>query len=120
MLARQREFVADASHELRTPLTSVLANLDFLAETLDGEQGEAARVGAALLAADAPARRRTCCCSPAPTPSAPRPHQPLDVGQVVVEAAAELEPVTEGHDAHRRRAARDGRRRARRAAPPRR
>jgi signal transduction histidine kinase len=26
------------------------------------------------------------------------PHAPLDVGQVVVEAAAELEPVTEGHE----------------------
>ena len=42
MLHRQREFVADASHELRTPLTSVLANLEFLAETLDGERGDAA------------------------------------------------------------------------------
>jgi signal transduction histidine kinase len=41
-LARQREFVADASHELRTPLTSVLANLELLEETLDGEQREAA------------------------------------------------------------------------------
>jgi signal transduction histidine kinase len=26
------------------------------------------------------------------------PHEPLDVGQVVVEAASELEPVTNGHD----------------------
>ena len=41
-LARQREFVADASHELRTPLTSVLANLELLEETLEGEQREAA------------------------------------------------------------------------------
>ena len=41
-LARQRQFVADASHELRTPLTSVLANLELLAETLDGDQGDAA------------------------------------------------------------------------------
>ena len=41
-LARQRQFVADASHELRTPLTSVLANLELLAEVLDGERGEAA------------------------------------------------------------------------------
>jgi two-component system, OmpR family, sensor kinase len=97
MLRRQRQFVADASHELRTPLTSVLANLDFLAETLHGEQGEAAAsalrssqrmrrlVQDLLLLARADARRRA-------------PHEPLDVAQVVVEAAAELEPVTEGHD----------------------
>ncbi len=43
MLARQRRFVADASHELRTPLTSVLANLELLAESLHGDQGDAAR-----------------------------------------------------------------------------
>ena len=97
MLVRQREFVADASHELRTPLTSVLANLDFLAETLDGDQGDAARsalrsshrmrrlVQDLLLLARADARRAA-------------PREPLDVGQVLVEAAAELEPVTEGHD----------------------
>ena len=41
-LARQRQFVADASHELRTPLTSVLANLELLAESLHGEEAEAA------------------------------------------------------------------------------
>ena len=69
MLDRQREFVADASHELRTPLTSVLANLDLLAEELDGEQAETAEaalrstrrmrrlVGDLLLLARADARR---------------------------------------------------------------
>jgi signal transduction histidine kinase len=96
MLLRQREFVADASHELRTPLTSVLANLDFLAETLDGDQGDAASsalrssqrmrrlVQDLLLLARADARRAA-------------PHEPLDLGAVVVEAAAELEPVTDTH-----------------------
>ncbi|HEX8206668.1 MAG TPA: histidine kinase dimerization/phospho-acceptor domain-containing protein, partial [Solirubrobacteraceae bacterium] len=97
MLQRQREFVADASHELRTPLTSVLANLEFLAETLDGEQADAASsalrssrrmrrlVQDLLLLARADARRAA-------------PHQPVDVGKVIVEAAAELEPVSDGHD----------------------
>src|SRR5215210_1206705 len=43
LLGRQREFVADASHELRTPLTSIIANLELLAETVEGDQGEGAR-----------------------------------------------------------------------------
>ncbi|MDQ3740004.1 MAG: HAMP domain-containing histidine kinase [Actinomycetota bacterium] len=96
MLVRQRQFVADASHELRTPLTSVLANLEFLAETLDGEQADAASsalrssrrmrrlVQDLLLLARADAQRVA-------------PHAPLDLGQVVVEAASELEPVADGH-----------------------
>ena len=42
-LLRQREFVADASHELRTPLTSVLANLELLADELEGEQADSAK-----------------------------------------------------------------------------
>jgi two-component system, OmpR family, sensor kinase len=98
-LVRQREFVADASHELRTPLTSVLANLELLAEVLDGERGEAARsalrssqrmrrlVGDLLLLARADAHREA-------------PRRPIDLGQVVVEAAAELGPVADGHDLH--------------------
>jgi two-component system OmpR family sensor kinase len=97
MLVRQREFIADASHELRTPLTSVLANLELLAEVLDGERGEAARsalrssqrmrrlVGDLLLLARADAKRAT-------------PRRPTDLGQVVVEAAAELGPVADGHE----------------------
>jgi two-component system OmpR family sensor kinase len=97
MLARQREFVADASHELRTPLTSVLANLELLSEELEGEQADSAHaalrstrrmrrlVGDLLLLARADARRR-------------QPQRPTDLADVLIEAAAELEPVAEGHE----------------------
>jgi two-component system, OmpR family, sensor kinase len=96
-LKRQRQFVADASHELRTPLTSILANLELLAEVLEGEEGEAARsalrssrrmrrlVADLLLLARADAQRQVA-------------HEPTDLGQVVVEAAAELGPVADGHE----------------------
>jgi two-component system OmpR family sensor kinase len=95
-LQRQREFVADASHELRTPLTSVLANLELLADHLEGEPGEAARsalrssnrmrrlVANLLLLARADANRTV-------------PHRPTDLADVLVEVAAELEPVTGEH-----------------------
>jgi signal transduction histidine kinase len=95
-LARQRQFVADASHELRTPLTSILANLELLADVLDGDKGEAAQsalrssqrmrrlVGDLLLLARADANRH-------------QPHEPTDVSRVMVEAAAELGPVADGH-----------------------
>jgi signal transduction histidine kinase len=97
MLDRQREFVADASHELRTPLTSVLANLELLAEELEGEQAESAQaalrstrrmrrlVGDLLLLARADAKRV-------------QPRRPTDLAEVLVEAASELEPVSDGHD----------------------
>jgi two-component system OmpR family sensor kinase len=97
MLARQREFVADASHELRTPLTSVLANLELLADVLDGETGDAARsalrssqrmrrlVADLLLLARADARRET-------------PHAPTDLAKVLVEAAGELGAVGADHE----------------------
>jgi signal transduction histidine kinase len=96
-LSRQREFVADASHELRTPLTSVLANLELLEEDLKGEQRETATsalrstrrmrrlVGDLLLLARADAGRAA-------------PHRPVDLSEVVVEAAAELEPVSRSHE----------------------
>jgi signal transduction histidine kinase len=96
-LARQREFVADASHELRTPLTSVLANLELLADSLDGEQREAAHsalrssrrmrrlVADLLLLARHDAARKA-------------PHTPTDVGQVLVEAAAEVGAIAAEHE----------------------
>jgi two-component system, OmpR family, sensor kinase len=96
-LAHQREFVADASHELRTPLTSVLANLELLADSLDGDQHEAASsalrssrrmrrlVADLLLLARADAKRKA-------------PHAPTDLGKVLVEAAGELSPIADGHE----------------------
>jgi len=96
-LARQREFVADASHELRTPLTSVLANLELLADSLDGDQQDAAHsalrssrrmrrlVADLLLLARYDAARQA-------------PHTPTDIGQVLVEAAAELGVIADGHE----------------------
>ena len=95
-LSRQREFVADASHELRTPLTAVLANLELLEEELAGEQRDTATaalrstrrmrrlVADLLLLARADAGREV-------------PHGPVDLSQVLVEAAAELEPVAGDH-----------------------
>ncbi len=97
LLARQREFVADASHELRTPLTSVLANLELLTEELEGEQSETAEaalrstrrmrrlVGDLLLLARADAART-------------QPHRPTDLGEILLEAAAELGPVADRHE----------------------
>jgi signal transduction histidine kinase len=95
-LVRQRAFVADASHELRTPLTSVLANLELLVESLDGGDRETAEsalrstqrmrrlVGDLLLLARAdagyvPAR------------------EPLDLADIVIAAASELEPASRDH-----------------------
>jgi signal transduction histidine kinase len=104
ILDRQREFVADASHELRTPLTSVLANLELLAEELDGEQADTAQaalrstrrmrrlVGDLLLLARADAKRVA-------------PRRPTDIAEVLIEVAAELGPMADEHelsiDAHR-------------------
>jgi two-component system, OmpR family, sensor kinase len=97
MLERQRQFVADASHELRTPLTSLLANLELLAEELDGEQAENAQaalrsarrmrrlVADLLLLARADARRV-------------QPRGPTDLADVLLEAASELGPVAEDHE----------------------
>jgi signal transduction histidine kinase len=96
MLARQREFVADASHELRTPLTSVLTSLELLSEELEGEQADTAQaalrsarrmrrlVADLLLLARVDARRV-------------RPHQPTPLDEVLTEAAAEIGPVAEDH-----------------------
>ncbi|MGA2470821.1 MAG: HAMP domain-containing sensor histidine kinase [Solirubrobacteraceae bacterium] len=96
-LERQRAFVADASHELRTPLTSVLANLELLTESLRGPERDAARsalrstqrmrrlVADLLLLARSDVRQ--------PTPAAP-----LDLAELVIAAAGELEPSAEDHE----------------------
>jgi two-component system, OmpR family, sensor kinase len=96
-LARQREFVADASHELRTPLTSVLANLELLEDELRGEQREAA---ASALRSSRRMRRLVAdllLLARADTGRQP-PHRPVDLAEVVTDAAAELEPVAGDHE----------------------
>src|SRR5271166_1006487 len=97
MLARQRQFVADASHELRTPLTSVLANLELLAESLRGDQGEAAR---SALRSSQRMRRLVADLLLLARTDAARvvPREPCDLGRIVVEAAAELGPVSGAHE----------------------
>jgi signal transduction histidine kinase len=97
MLIRQRRFVADASHELRTPLTSVLANLELLAESLHGDQGEAAR---SALRSSQRMRRLVADLLLLARTDVGRvvPREPCDLAQVVVEAAAELGPVSDAHD----------------------
>lgn len=96
-LARQREFVADASHELRTPLTSVLANLELLAEQLVGEEGEAAR---SALRSSRRMRRLVTDLLLLARADAGRviPHGPTDLAAVLLDAAAELEPVAGDHE----------------------
>jgi two-component system OmpR family sensor kinase len=97
MLVRQRRFVADASHELRTPLTSVLANLELLADSLHGEEGDAAR---SALRSSQRMRRLVADLLLLARTDVGRvvTHEPCDLAQIVVEAAAELGPVSAEHD----------------------
>jgi len=95
-LDRQRAFVADASHELRTPLTSVLANLELLTEALHGQERDVARsalrstqrmrrlVADLLLLARSDVKQATAA-------------EPLDLAELVIAAAGELEPTSDGH-----------------------
>jgi two-component system OmpR family sensor kinase len=97
MLARQRQFVADASHELRTPLTSVLANLELLAESLHGEEGDAAR---SALRSSQRMRRLVADLLLLARTDAARvvARKPCNLAQIVVEAAGELGPVSANHE----------------------
>jgi signal transduction histidine kinase len=97
MLVRQRRFVADASHELRTPLTSVLANLELLAESLRGEEADAAR---SALRSSQRMRRLVADLLLLARTDVGRvvQREPCDLAQIVVEAAAELGPVSTDHE----------------------
>jgi two-component system, OmpR family, sensor kinase len=97
MLVRQRQFVADASHELRTPLTSVLANLELLAESLKGDEGDAAR---SALRSSQRMRRLVADLLLLARTDVGRvvKREPCDLGEIVVEAAGELGPVSGDHE----------------------
>jgi two-component system, OmpR family, sensor kinase len=96
-LARQRQFVADASHELRTPLTSVLANLELLAESLHGEEADAAR---SALRSSRRMRRLVADLLLLARTDVGRVvrRERCDLAAIVVEAAAELGPVSASHE----------------------
>ncbi len=96
-LARQRQFVADASHELRTPLTSVLANLELLAESLHGDQGDAAR---SALRSSQRMRRLVADLLLLARTDVGRivTREPCDLAEIVVDAASELGPVSDAHE----------------------
>jgi len=95
-LERQRRFVADASHELRTPLTSVLANLEILSESLEGEQSEAAD---SALRSTRRMRRLVSDLLLLARSENPRdvPRLPCRLDEIAVDAAAELGPVSTEH-----------------------
>jgi signal transduction histidine kinase len=99
-LDRQRRFVADASHELRTPLTSVLANLELLADTLHGEQGEAAQ---SALRSSQRMRRLVAdllLLARHDSGHGTEQREALDLGQLAVDAASELQILSDEHPIH--------------------
>ncbi len=97
MLLRQRRFVADASHELRTPLTSVLANLELLAESLHGEEADAAR---SALRSSRRMRRLVADLLLLARTDVGRvvKRERVDLAKVAIEAAAELGPMSATHE----------------------
>ena len=95
-LERQRAFVADASHELRTPLTSVLANLELLVDSLKGADRDAA--DSALRSTRRMRRLVGDLLLLARTDAGKTPvNQPLDLADIVIDAASELESVSRDH-----------------------
>ena len=99
-MQRQREFVADASHELRTPLTSILANLELLHASLEGEGQEEDR--AAVTSALRSSRRMRGLVADLlllARADAGRagPRQECDLGEIAMGAVSEVRPVADGH-----------------------
>ncbi len=96
-LNRQREFVADASHELRTPLTSILTNLELLEAGLAGEDRE---IAASALRSSHRMRRLVADLLLLARADAGRQsrREPVEMGSVVREAAAELAPTAVDHE----------------------
>ena len=99
-LSRQRAFIADASHELRTPLTSVLANLELLDHSLEGEGREldSESVDSALRSSQ---RMRRLVADLQILARADSDHdrtlEPGDLTEIARHAVNELDPLTDDH-----------------------
>jgi two-component system OmpR family sensor kinase len=97
----QRDFVADASHELRTPLTSTLANLELLQASLEhaGDEEDRAAAASALRSSRRMSRLVSdlLLLARADAGRAGARHD-CDLTEIVAAAAAEVEPVAEGHE----------------------
>ncbi|MBK5111313.1 MAG: HAMP domain-containing histidine kinase [Thermoleophilia bacterium] len=99
-LSRQRAFIADASHELRTPLTSVLANLELLDHSLEGEGSELdlESVESALRSSQ---RMRRLVADLQILARADSDHdrvlKPGDLTEITRHAVDELDPLTDDH-----------------------
>ena len=78
-------------------MTSVLVNLELLAESLHGDQGDAAR---SALRSSQRMRRLVADLLLLARTDVGRviPHEPCDLAQIVVEAASELGPVSAAHE----------------------
>jgi two-component system, OmpR family, sensor kinase len=96
VLQREHQLLVDAAHELRTPLTSVLINLELLADEPAGEQEELVQ---AALRSTRRMRRLVedlLFFSRAETGRA-RPHELVDLADVLREVAGELTPLATTH-----------------------
>lgn len=95
-IRREKQFVADASHDLKTPLSVILANNAILMENPDAPAGTLARW---LDSTQAAAKRmqqligEMLTLAEAERQDAPLPLEPVDLADIAMKAALELESV---------------------------
>lgn len=95
-IRREKQFVADASHDLKTPLSVILANNAILMENPDAPAGTLARwLDSTQLAAKRMQQliSEMLTLAEAEQPDAPLTLEPIDLADIAMKAALELESV---------------------------
>lgn len=95
-IRREKQFVADASHDLKTPLSVILANNAILMENPDAPAGTLARwLDSTQLAAKRMQQLigEMLTLAEAEQPDAPLTLEPIDLADIAMKAALELESV---------------------------
>lgn len=95
-IRREKQFVADASHDLKTPLSVILANNAILMENPDAPAGTLARwLDSTQLAAKRMQQLigEMLTLAEAERQDAPLPLEPVDLADIAMKAALELESV---------------------------